>query len=396
MKNVHTIHMDFYSTPSSRSLPFLSRMLLLSVFLGIFSLAILSFSQYQSSASSRLSHSHNIHLPRPTPPADLEEWEGDIAHLFTHPLLAYPDIAFAADNPHRKAFLNDCITAGEFQRILQSLNDNDYILVSITDIFETKGDKAVKKPLYLPKNKKPLVLSFDDVNYYRKKQGCGMVDKIVLDAHGNLAASTRKSGKEVISYDNEFIPILETFVEKHPDFSHEGAKGTINLTGFDGVLGYRTQKGSFSRSSETAEAKKVIEKLKENGWTFASHSYGHHHMTKIDPAKLKTDVAKWKNEVQPLVGETEIYVYPYGEWEIYDSENKLTAKHRLLTENGFTFFCGVGVKNFFSHLPQSKDVPEKCLFMDRTPLDGYTITHRRDMLLDWFDSQDVVDSRRLK
>ncbi|MFQ9739281.1 MAG: hypothetical protein ACLR06_17395 [Christensenellaceae bacterium] len=54
----------------------------------------------------------------------------------------------------------------------------------------------------------------------------------------------------------EFVPIVEEFVAKHPDFSYRGARGTIFLTGFDGILGYRTQRDSPNRKRETEKAKK--------------------------------------------------------------------------------------------------------------------------------------------
>jgi len=29
---------------------------------------------------------------------------------------------------------------------------------------------------------------------------------------------------------------------------------------------------------------------------------------------MLSDIKKWKTEVEPLVGKTQIYAYPYGEW----------------------------------------------------------------------------------
>ena len=45
-----------------------------------------------------------------------------------------------------------------------------------------------------------------------------MIDKIVLDNQGNLASYTKIKNVVDISYDNEFVPILENFVKLHPDF----------------------------------------------------------------------------------------------------------------------------------------------------------------------------------
>ena len=42
----------------------------------------------------------------------------NIHHLFTHCLIAYPEIAFDKNNSMQKHFANDCITAKEFYNIL--------------------------------------------------------------------------------------------------------------------------------------------------------------------------------------------------------------------------------------------------------------------------------------
>ena len=40
--------------------------------------------------------------------------------------------------------------------------------------------------------------------------------------------------------DYDMVPWIDTFVKEHPDFSYHGHKGIIALTGYEGVLGYRT------------------------------------------------------------------------------------------------------------------------------------------------------------
>ena len=191
-----------------------------------------------------------------------------------------------------------------------------------------------------------------------------MVDKIIVDDNGNLATSTFVNGKEEISYTNEFIPLLETFIEQHPSFSIRGAKGTLNLTGYDGILGYRTQsKNLVNRQEEITKVKPVIKKLKENGWNFACHSYGHYHMNKISYEQFCEEIELWQNEVEPLIGKTKVYVYPYGEWEVYSNGEK-SKKHKELEAAGFELFCGVGMKTFYSYLP-SKIRKRFCLWIEK-------------------------------
>lgn len=316
----------------------------------------------------------------------------EVEHLFTHCLLAYPDIALAKDNEMQLHYNQDCITHLEFKNILKQLYKNNYALVDINKCFKVENGKAVKNKIRVPIGKKPIIFSFDDVNYDHKKLHLGMIDKLILDENGEIAELTNINGKEKITYDREFVCIMEDFIQKNPDFSIDGARGTLNLTGYDGILGYRTQKNNkVNRDTEIENAKKVVKKLKSLGWTFASHSYGHYHMKKISLDNFKIELQSWKDEVGELVGNTEVYVYPYGEWEILDSTGNISKKHKLLEEFGFKLFCGVGMQQFYSYLPFDKSVKEKTLFMDRKVIDGFTLKNRTTALKPLFDTNVVYD-----
>mgnify|MGYP001864060657 FL=1 len=320
---------------------------------------------------------------------DEYEYTLTVEHLFTHCLIAYPNIAFAKDNPMRQNYNMDCITKDEFARILNSLYENDYCLVDINDTFENQNGVIVKKAVKVPKGKKALILSFDDVNYDHKKMGLGMVDKIILDENGKFATTTQIQDNEDISYSNEFIPMLENFVEKHPNFSPFNDMGTINITGYDGILGYRTQsKNKVNRQEEIEKVKPIVKKLKQNGWNFASHSYGHYHMNKLTDEQFLEEVNLWKEEVEPLVGKTKVYVYPYGEWQVFDKYGNISNKHQYLLDAGFELFCGVGMRTFYDYLPNKHN---KVLFMDRKVVDGNTLRKKDACLYPFFDPEFVYD-----
>lgn len=332
-----------------------------------------------------------------TPPlkADAENhyYTTQVEHLFFHCLIAYPEIAFAKSNPMQKSYLRDCITPLEFTRVLNSLYDNNYILVSIYDTFYVKNGISYKNKLKLPIGKKALIISFDDVNYDHKKMGYGMVDKLIIDNDGNIASSTTLNGKEEISYTNEFVPIVENFVKQHPDFSLNGARGTICLTGYDGIFGYRTSHTNTSRFKDTeiSNATIIAQRLKDMGWNFACHSYGHYHMKQISNEKFKNEIQNWQNEVEKIIGKTSVYVYPYGEWEVFEN-NDYSAKHKMLIDAGFGLFCGVGMKTFYSYLPNS--FGKKVLFMDRKAVDGTTLNSNSPYLAPFFNPIKVLDERR--
>ena len=326
-------------------------------------------------------------IPEPLPaikpePIKLIEYTGPKYHVFFHSLIAFPEIAYSKLG--QGSLDTDCVTPREFTRTLNELYKNNYILIDINSTFDSvdeNGGQIVKdKKLMLPEGKKPLIMSVDDMVYDPKKMGLGMVDKIILDKDGNFATYTKhKNGEEIISYDNEIIPILEAFVKEHPDFSLNGAKATLALTGWVGILGYRIDRLSSNRESEIQAVKPIVEKLKERGWNFASHGYGHRHSSKITYNLFKDDTIKWHNEIEPIVGPTKIYVYPYGEkLSVSDS------KYKLLLEYGFKVMCGVGSSNLWKNYSNS-------IFMDRHSIDGYSLRHNYKYLLPLLDTEKVFD-----
>jgi hypothetical protein len=321
-------------------------------------------------------------------PIKLVEYTGPKYHIFFHSLIAFPDIAFSRSIGNG-SFDTDCITASEFKKTLEQLYNNNYMLIDIHSDYQVAEENDVKvvkeKKLMFPEGKKPLVMSVDDMVYDPKKMGLGMVDKIVLDDKGNFATYTKmKDGKEIVSYDNEIIPILEQFVKDHPDFSYNGAKAALAVTGWVGILGYRIDRLEPNRPSEIDAVKPIIQKLKDNGWSFVSHSYGHRHSKQISYSLFADDTEKWHKEIEPIVGPTDVYVYPYGE--------KLSVtdpKYKLLLQYGFKLICGVGSDQAWINYGNS-------IFMNRQAIDGYSLRNYHETLLPLLDTTKVFNPEERK
>ncbi|MCL2556236.1 MAG: polysaccharide deacetylase family protein [Firmicutes bacterium] len=311
--------------------------------------------------------------PKKIPQYELTEYRGTIYHAFFHFLIAFPKTAFS--NPYGHCLNRDTITAREFWQALEEFYINGFILIDINDtvIIDENGGISKKPYLMLPPNTKPLILSFDDINYYPKNLGYGTVDKIVLDEYGRLATSTSMpDGTIYISRDNCAIPLLEQFIEQNPNFSPFKAKGTLALTGFAGILGYRTQAGSLNRECEIKAVIPIIDMLLANGWSFASHSYGHGRMNNRTLEQLKQDTRRWDEEVRPLVGDNMVYVFPYGE---YPSSHQ-DPRFQYLIDFGFRIFCGVGIKPYFINRKFDNNA---YVFMDRAAIDGFTLRNHGSM-----------------
>lgn len=313
------------------------------------------------------------------------KYEGVIEHIFVHPLIVYPELAYDGDG-ESKTLSEWFVTTKEFKNALEQLYKNNYILVAYRDIYEEKevdgSTLTVKKDLMLPKGKKPIIISVDDLNANEYMLGNGITEKLVFDNDGEIAGYVKKpDGKYTISKDTEIVPVLETFIKNNPDFSHNGAKGTLAITGFEGILGYRTHRDSPNKESELKECRKIVDKLKKDGWEFASHSYGHPNLEEISLDRLKDDTTKWENEVKSIVGDTKVYITPYGSWPTDESGGL-----RYLQDSGFKIFAGVGPTSY------EKIYKDKNLVItDRRNLDGGSLFNKREKFLDLYDSNTVID-----
>lgn len=272
------------------------------------------------------------------PSHELYNYDGEIFSLSFNTLMAFPEKALGDNNNLSASFDESKITISEFKNILYELYKNNYVLISINQIIDSKTLEKI--PLKLPKNKKPILLVFDNVSYKSNYQNLGEIDKIIIDRNNNLATyTTKKSIQDRVAYDNEFILILENFIKQFPDFSFNGAKGIIFLTGENGILGYNTNHKNASSKYESKRVSEVIKKLKSLGWQFGCNNYSYKLDSSLSDMEFAKDLSLWNAEVSPLIGTTNLYAYPYGE----NDEN--SSKQELLITSGFKIFFECGDPN---------------------------------------------------
>jgi hypothetical protein len=337
--------------------------------------------------SSVSSSSSSAASPVTDEQAQIVLYKGPVEHLFFHPLVAFPQLAFDGDSLS-KGYDDWFVTVPKFRAMLDELYNRDYILIDIHSLYQidmTTG-KAEAKPrsIQLPAGKKPLILSVDDINYYDYMRENGNVWRLVPDADGSVTAWAKTPKGEVrTSRDWELVPILDDFVKAHPDFSWNGAKGMLNLTGYAGVLGYRTNDSeSPAYEKDKAAAIGMISRLKQDGWTFASHSWGHLDVQKSTLAQLKRDTERWRKEVESLTGPVDVFVYPYGS-SVKSDDPKLA----YLREMGFLVFCSVGPEPYLVFQRGE-------MFMDRRHIDGIALRTQRKRLEPLFGDLELLDPAR--
>ncbi|MBS6646930.1 MAG: polysaccharide deacetylase family protein, partial [Clostridiaceae bacterium] len=201
------------------------------------------------------------------------------------------------------------------------------------------------------------------------------------------------------SYD--LVPLLEDFIQEHPDFSYKGARAIIAFTGYNGILGYRTA-ASYSENptyeQDREEAARVAKCLRDNGWELASHSWGHRNMGAISYEDFKKDTDKWKAEVESLIGPTDIILFPFGsdigDWHPYTSDN---SRFEYLKSAGFRYFCNVDSHQYWIQFGEDH------LRQGRRNVDGYRMYYdlpetnpSNPKLSDLIDVEKVFDPARPK
>ena len=343
-------------------------------------------------------------------PADMN----DITHIFFHILVV--DVERALTDSHQGRQYNSVMTTiPEFEEIIQEMYDRGYVMVHMHDMAEMQEQpdgtkKMVKKQIMLPEGKKPFVMSQDDVNYYVYMEGHGFADKMVLDDNGKPKNQYTDKDGNVSVGDYDLVPILDKFVEEHPDFAYHGHKAVIAFTGYNGVLGYRTDE-TFDPNSPALDpknranpnieedketVKKITQAMKEDGYEFASHSWGHISFERRDLASVTKDTDRWERNVEPLLPEPcEVLLYPFGDdigdWHPYQHGQE-DGKFDVLEQAGFRYFCNVDSAKVWIQYG------EDFVRQGRRNLDGYRLyesySGAADRLSDLIDVKKVFDTRR--
>ena len=95
--------------------------------------------------------------------------------------------------------------------------------------------------------------------------------------------------------------------------------------------------------------------------------------------KLKKDTEKWKTEVESLVGETPLYIYPYGARPEFNS-----AKEEYLVNSGYKVLAAVGPTSY-------TNLTKGAYTMDRRHMDGIAFISQSHTLKDLFDVDTILD-----
>ena len=323
-----------------------------------------------------------------------------VINLSVHVLIEDGSRAFT-DATYGASYNRNFITTTEFRNILQQLYENQYILVSLADVANEDG-----MSIYLPDGKKPFILTQTNVNYYNymidsdqdtfpDAGGDGFASKLIIDPNGNISCQMTDAQGETVTGAYDLVPILESFIETHPDFSYCNAKAVLAVSGYDGIFGYRTYPtaaeylGPGGYELELTEASQVCEKLRSLGYELACYTYDNAAYGVITAEQITEDLTAWENEVLPIMGHTDILVYAQSS-DIDSAGIAYTGpKFDTLLAYGFTRFLGFSSANepwFYSD--------ESYARQGRIMITGSNLAHHAPWFEGMFDAATILDPTR--
>lgn len=309
--------------------------------------------------------------------AALVDYGEDIPHIFLHSLIVYPEMVFTDLSTPMGGYNSGFAEKAELEKILPQLYERGYVLYDLDKLWVKQDGKMVRQKIMLPEGKTPLILSVDDVAY---AYGNGYAQQLFVDENGELMyrVNNPSGGVDVIP-DGDVMGVVDAFVAEHPDFSYQGHKGTIALTGFQGAFGY-----DYDIPEQADEMRVVVAALKERGWNFASHSYTHNRVNNFygpgcSVDKIYYDINKWVEHVVPCIGETRLFIAPFG----YRVQQPAL---QCILDAGFDIYCTVDSRVY-------NELNEDYALMSRIEIGGYSMTYYRELLNElFFDVDSVFDA----
>ncbi len=312
----------------------------------------------------------------------LEVYEGSIPHL-CFPVLIEDSVRAFAGNDMTSTYANTMITTQEFTAILENLYADGYVLIDIHSVASEVEDQGKSittmeaGEIKLPEGKKPIILSQDNLNYYGVRAKDGIATALAMDGNVVKAKYVDEDGHDLLG-DYDLIPIVDSFVEEHPDFSYQGAKGIVSVSGSNGVFGY-----NMDKAEDQNTVRKIAEALKESGWQIACAGYTHSYMNDMLLGQIQSELDNWEEKVGTYVGKTDILFYPYGGEVGYPSDQL-----DELINRGYVYLCGLwGEQDYL-------DIETYYLRQTRRFVDGSSLTSKPEYFAEFFDADAVLSEDR--
>ncbi len=320
----------------------------------------------------------------------------NIPNLSFHVLIADSATAFNSE-PYGPKYLQNFVTIDEFSKILEQLYENGYVLVNFDDFIEeipdASGDVTFQtKSIKLPTGKKPIMITETLVNYFPymvdsdddgqpDADGDGFACKLVV-RDGKITSQRVNSAGETVYGAYDLVPILNEFIEEHPDFSYRGARATLAVTGSDGIFGYRLKNAD---ADEINACKQLVQALRDEGYLLACNSYQNISYATINATDIQADLEKWSNDITPVIGDVDILVYALGS----DISDYNGSKYNVMANAGFKYF----ISNTTNGTPTT-EVNVDFVRQYRIMVTGSLMVNSPDSLASFFTVSHVLSNDR--
>ena len=139
-----------------------------------------------------------------------------------------------------------------FSSLCMTVVSSLYGFMTLPMNHRTKWNPVFKQGYYASAWKQAFVMSQDDVCYYEYMDGDGFASRIVVGEDGKPVCEMKMDDGSISVGAYDLVPLLDEFIEEHPDFSYRGAKAVLAFTGYNGILGYRTA-ASYGTAEYQAE-----------------------------------------------------------------------------------------------------------------------------------------------
>lgn len=320
--------------------------------------------------------------------------------LSFHVLIADAELAYN-DTQYGNSYQKNFITTDQFRSILDQLYANDCVLVDLSDLYEEQYDEGTGKTVYVPRElllpagKQPVMLVQTQVNYYLymtdgRKDGLpdGFASKLCVDENGNFYNEMGLADGTTVTGEYDMVPILEAFIESHPDFSYHGARAILGITGYDGIFGYRVNSTSMSAdelAAEQAGATQLAQALQYAGYRIACYTYDNLNYGNQSAAQIQADLQNWDKQVKPWLdgADTDILVYA-KEGDIAGTDEQYSgSKFNVLYNAGYRFFMSVSGQGY-------SQIGDQYVRHNRLPITGSYLKEHADWYEGLFDAASLL------
>lgn len=324
-----------------------------------------------------------------------------LTNLSFHPLIVDTERAFK-DKDLGGKYNQNFVTVSEFQKILEQLYSNGYVLVDFNSFVGTtqtvSGEEQFQSvSISLPNGKKPIMITETLMGYYEymvdpdkdgtpDAKGAGFANKLVVDESGNIKAAYVDADGNNLVGNYDLVPILEDFIAQHPDFSYQGARAILATTGDEGIYGYRCNTSYVATRTQdyydrqVAEATTLVNALRQKGYTLACYSYGNENYKNLNTKQITADLSSWTSQVTPIIGDVDVFVFAQGT----DLSDYTGASYKAMYTTGFRYFISSGKS-------ASTTINNTYVHQNRLMVTGETMCWYSDRFKDLFDCNLVLD-----